>query len=104
MSRDGRAGAAGSRDAGIVRLTVLDLGSNSFQAAIFRRGADGRPERLERHREMVRLGAAIGPDGLLGPDALARADAALARLLRATAGRADRVLAVATSALREARN
>jgi exopolyphosphatase/guanosine-5'-triphosphate,3'-diphosphate pyrophosphatase len=86
-----------------VRLAVLDLGSNSFHLAVFRAGRV-RPERLARHRAMVRLGDEIGADGRLTAAGWQRGERALAELVGLARGAADRVLAVATSALREARD
>ena len=58
-----------------------------------------------REREMLRLGAAIGADGLIPPETCERAVDAARRLGRAAerAG-AEEVLAIATAALRDARN
>jgi exopolyphosphatase/guanosine-5'-triphosphate,3'-diphosphate pyrophosphatase len=95
------AGAEGER----VRLAVADLGSTSFHMMVADATPDGHLERVTREREMLRLGAAIGPDGLIPPETCERAVDAARRLGRAAerAG-AEQVLAIATAALRDAKN
>jgi exopolyphosphatase/guanosine-5'-triphosphate,3'-diphosphate pyrophosphatase len=66
---------------------------------------DGHMERVSREREMLRLGAAIGPDGLIPPETCERAVDAARRLGRvAERAGAEQVLAIATAALRDAKN
>lgn len=89
-------------------LSVLDLGSNSFHLVTYRvrerrRGRD-QLEKRSSAKEMCRLGSSIG-DGSIDDDAWRRGMSALDRLVRrARAEAADRFVAVATSALRDADN
>ena len=95
------AGAEGER----VRIGVADLGSTSFHMLVADATPDGHLERVAREREMLRLGAAIGPDGLIPPETCERA-ADVARRLGRVAERAgaEEVYAIATAALRDAKN
>jgi exopolyphosphatase / guanosine-5'-triphosphate,3'-diphosphate pyrophosphatase len=95
------AGADGEK----IRIAVADLGSTSFHMMVADATPDGHLERVAREREMLRLGAAIAGDGLIPPETCERAVDAAARLGRAAhrAG-AQEVLAIATAALRDARN
>lgn len=95
------AGAEGEK----VRLAVADLGSTSFHMLVADATPDGHLERVTREREMLRLGAAIGPDGLIPPETCERAVDAARRLGRVAArAGAEQVLAIATAALRDAKN
>lgn len=87
------------------RLSVLDLGSNSFHVLVADVTPDGAITPVAREREMLHLGAVVGRHGAI-PDAdRSRAVDVVAHLtdLAARLG-ADQRLAVATSALREADN
>jgi exopolyphosphatase/guanosine-5'-triphosphate,3'-diphosphate pyrophosphatase len=87
------------------RTAVIDLGSNSFRLVVFEAGEGGWWRRADALTEMVRLGGDLGPDGELSP---ARAAHALETLrvfaaFCATSGiPAERIDAVATSAIRDA--
>jgi exopolyphosphatase/guanosine-5'-triphosphate,3'-diphosphate pyrophosphatase len=87
-----------------VKIAALDVGTNSIHLLIARVGADGQVEPLDRAKEMVRLGDSAFK-GVIAPDAFARATECIRRY-RAQAERAgvDAVIAVATSAVREAEN
>jgi exopolyphosphatase/guanosine-5'-triphosphate,3'-diphosphate pyrophosphatase len=87
-----------------VKIAALDVGTNSIHLLIARVGADGQVEPLDRAKEMVRLGDSAFK-GVISPDAFARATDCIRRF-RAQAERAgvDAVIAVATSAVREAEN
>ena len=87
-------------------LSVLDLGSNSFHLATYRvRERGDRIERRGRTKVMCRLGAGTLWDGAIDDAAWRRGTAALDRLYRrAMAGEPDRLIAVATSAIRDADN
>jgi exopolyphosphatase/guanosine-5'-triphosphate,3'-diphosphate pyrophosphatase len=87
-----------------VKIAALDVGTNSIHLLIARVGADGQVEPLDRAKEMVRLGDSAFK-GVIAPDAFARATECIRRF-RAQAERAgvDAVIAVATSAVREAEN
>jgi len=88
-----------------VTLAALDVGSNSFHLVIVEACPDGSVRVLERSREMVRLGESSLHAGVIPPEAFARGIAALKSLAaRARAHRPVEILAVATSAVREASN
>jgi exopolyphosphatase/guanosine-5'-triphosphate,3'-diphosphate pyrophosphatase len=112
------AGAAGSEPArsaagpyplGIVpgreRLAAIDIGSNSIHMVVAEAEPNGGYRLLGREREMVRLGKTGLGDGALSEAAMQDGLEALAKMtniarLRGT----ERVVAVATSAVREAAN
>jgi exopolyphosphatase / guanosine-5'-triphosphate,3'-diphosphate pyrophosphatase len=90
----------------VERVAVIDMGSNSWRLVVF--GYEpGTPwwSLVDEIREAVRIGAGLDKEGLLRPD---RADRALhtaavfAAFCQATG--VDEVVAVATSAIRDARN
>jgi exopolyphosphatase/guanosine-5'-triphosphate,3'-diphosphate pyrophosphatase len=90
---------------GAVTVAALDVGSNSFHLLVVQATADGSMTVLERRREMVRLGESSLHDGVISRTAFRRGLRAL-RLLTEAARRhtPDTVVAVATSAVREASN
>ncbi|HEY3988731.1 MAG TPA: Ppx/GppA phosphatase family protein [Acidobacteriaceae bacterium] len=85
-------------------LAAVDIGSNSCRLKIARI-ENHRLKVLHEDREVTRLGASVFEGGMISPDAMATTLRALKRFYKAVqvAG-ADRVRAVATSALRDARN
>jgi exopolyphosphatase/guanosine-5'-triphosphate,3'-diphosphate pyrophosphatase len=87
-----------------VKIAALDVGTNSIHLLIARVAADGQVEPLDRAKEMVRLGDSAFK-GVISPDAFARATDCI-RKFRAQAerGGVDAIIAVATSAVREAEN
>ncbi len=87
-----------------MKIAALDVGTNSIHLLIARVAADGQVEPLDRAKEMVRLGDSAFK-GVISPDAFARATECI-RKYRAQAERAgvDAIIAVATSAVREAEN
>src|SRR5262245_5651397 len=88
-----------------VRLAAIDVGSNSVHMVVADVGPDGRLEVIDRVKEMVRLGRHTFVTGRLDHGAMdlaVRAVKTFARLARAR--RVERLRAVATSAVREARN
>ncbi len=87
-----------------MKIAALDVGTNSIHLLIARVAADGQVEPLDRAKDMVRLGDSAFK-GVISPDAFARATECIRRF-RAQAERAgvDAVIAVATSAVREAEN
>ena len=90
-----------------VPLTVaaLDVGSNSFHLVVVEASPDGSVRVLERAKEMVRLGESSLHDGVISPAAFERGLTALRALAaRARLHRPAAILAVATSAVREASN
>lgn len=95
---------AGSREAPERSIAAVDLGSNSFHMVVAR-VTDGQPSRLDRHREMVRLGAGLDEDHRLTGAAQKRALDCLERFgQRLREMHADDVRAVGTNTLRLARN
>ncbi|MDB4967550.1 MAG: putative Exopolyphosphatase [Myxococcales bacterium] len=87
-----------------MKIAALDVGTNSIHLLIARVAADGQVEPLDRAKEMVRLGDSAFK-GVIAPDAFARATECI-RKFRAQAERTgvDAIIAVATSAVREAEN
>jgi len=87
------------------RVAVLDLGSTSFHLMVGDVGPDGSIERVVRERDMLRLGALISQHAHIP---LADCDRAIESVLRlrdvAESVDAEELIAIATSAFREARN
>jgi len=87
-----------------MKLAVLDLGSNSFHLLVARVD-DDQIVPIDKHKKMVRLGAGTLRRGRLDADAMRRGlDAVVELAGRAREQGARVVVAVATSALREAQN
>jgi len=86
-------------------LAALDVGSNSVHMVIADVHPDGRIEVVDRVKEMVRLGHRAFVTGRLGREAMDLAVQTVRTYRRlARARKVARVRAVATSAVREARN
>jgi exopolyphosphatase/guanosine-5'-triphosphate,3'-diphosphate pyrophosphatase len=86
------------------RIAVVDLGTNSTRllvADVF----DGQVRELERRTTITRLGQGVDATGRLADEAIARVSEALA-VYREVIDRlgAERIIAVATSAMRDAAN
>lgn len=89
------------------RCAVVDIGTNSVRLLIAERDADERVRKVERHIRVTRLGQDVDKTGALRRDAIARTAAVLAdyAVIWQTAGiRDDRVVLMATSAARDAKN
>src|SRR3954470_16352757 len=88
-----------------MRLAAIDLGTNSLHMIVVQVRPDFSFEVIDREKEMVRLGAG-GLDGrALTPEAMHAALQVLAKFRRlAESHRVDEIVAVATSAVREAEN
>lgn len=88
-----------------MRLAAIDIGTNSVHMIVVRVRPDFSFEVVDREKEMVRLGAG-GLDGKkLTPEAMTAALQALSKFARlAKSHEVDEILAVATSATREAEN
>jgi len=85
-------------------LAAIDIGSNSCRLKIAR-VQQHHLKVLHEDREVTRLGASVFESGVVSPEAMAGTLTALKRFYRAVKlHSADRVRAVATSALRDARN
>ncbi len=88
-----------------MKIAAIDLGSNSFHMIIVEVSASGTFQVIDREKEMVRLGADTLSSGRLPAAAMKRGLAALSKYKRlAQTHGVDKILAVATSAIREARN
>src|SRR2546423_10907783 len=88
-----------------MRLAAIDIGTNSLHMIVVRVRTDLSFEVIDREKEMVRLGAG-GLDGrALTPEAIHAALQVLSKFRRlAESHRVDEIVAVATSATREAEN
>src|SRR5204862_710574 len=88
-----------------MRIAALDGGSSSFHLIVAEVGTGGRIHMLDRAKEMVRLGDSTLHKGVIAPEVFRRGLDAL-RALRRIADRhkVDALMAVATSAVREAQN
>jgi exopolyphosphatase/guanosine-5'-triphosphate,3'-diphosphate pyrophosphatase len=93
------------RDDAGVRIAALDLGSNTFHLLVAHVSPDGSLEKLDGCKRTVRLGSGLLAGGVLEEAAWDRGLHALDMLLeRVAAWPGCRVVAVGTSALREAAN
>lgn len=88
-----------------MKIAAIDVGTNSFHLLIGQVNADGQVVALEKAKDMVRLGDSTFKSGVISPEAFAHAGEAL-RNFRRLADRhgCDAIVAVATSATREADN
>lgn len=97
--------AAGADPAVRTRLAAIDIGSNSIHMVVVAADAAGGYRVLGREKEMVRLGRSAFRRGFLSPRAITDALDALAKVTTlARLKGAQELLAVATSAVREAAN
>jgi exopolyphosphatase/guanosine-5'-triphosphate,3'-diphosphate pyrophosphatase len=85
-------------------IAAIDIGTNSIHTVLARALDQGRYEVLTREKATVRLGSGGGDMDTLDDDAIDRGIAALARAAQLAADRNALVVAVATSAVREASN
>src|SRR3954453_10410835 len=87
------------------RAAVIDMGSNSFRLVVFGYEPRRHWQHVDEIREAVRVGEAVGDDGMLHPEPMDRA-VRVAKLFSSfcKASGIDDVSAVATSAIRDARN
>ena len=88
-----------------MRIAAIDIGTNSLHMIVVRVRPDLSFEVIDREKEMVRLGAG-GLDGrALPPETMHAALQVLSKFRRlAESHRVDEIIAVATSATREAEN
>ncbi|HVT10484.1 MAG TPA: Ppx/GppA phosphatase family protein [Polyangia bacterium] len=88
-----------------MRIAALDVGSNSFHLMVADVETGGRINVLDRAKEMVRLGDSTLHKGVIAPEVFRRGLDALKALRRiADRHKVDALVAVATSAVREAQN
>ncbi|HWR30743.1 MAG TPA: exopolyphosphatase [Negativicutes bacterium] len=87
------------------RIAVIDLGSNSARLIIMHIYTNGAYNLVYHQKESLRLGEGMGRDQLLQPAAIERALAALRNCAQmCSIMKVDTILAVATAAVRNARN
>src|SRR5436853_3287302 len=88
-----------------MRLAAIDIGTNSVHMIVVQVRSDFSFEVIDREKEMVRLGAG-GLDGrALTPEAMHAALQVMSKFRRlADSHDVDEIIAVATSATREAQN
>jgi exopolyphosphatase/guanosine-5'-triphosphate,3'-diphosphate pyrophosphatase len=88
-----------------LRLAAIDIGSNSIHMIVAQADSDGGITTLWRLKEPVGLGRLSFPSRRLTAEAMARAITVLERFQQAAHQRqAEKIIAVATSAIREAEN
>ena len=88
-----------------MRIAALDVGSNSFHLLVVQVNTAGHSEVLARAKEMVRLGESSLRTGIIPPEVFRRGLDALGTLRRlADRHQPDALVAIATSAVREAQN
>ena len=86
-------------------LAAIDIGSNAMRLAIGTFSSNGKPLHIVTHRESVRLGADVFKDGHISEITIKRTVAALKHFKKEIIkSKVVAVRAVATSAMREARN
>src|SRR5438874_6325248 len=102
-SRSRRKRKVATDDRQSLRLAAIDIGSNSLHMIVAQADADGGVTTLWRMKEMVGLGRTSFPSKRLTRDAMDRAINALGRFLQSAQQRqCEKIVAVATSAIREA--
>src|SRR5687767_14832759 len=88
-----------------LRLAAIDVGSNSLHMIVAQIGVDGAVSTLWRAKEMVGLGRMSFPSHRLTRESMDQAILALRRFQQEAYTRhCEKVVAVATSAVREATN
>jgi len=104
-SGDAAAGRGSGDAAGPVRLAAIDIGTNSVRLMVADAHGTDDYRLVDDEKMTTRLGEGLGANGTLSPAAMQRTVEAVARLQSIAEGRgASRIAAVATSAVREARN
>jgi exopolyphosphatase/guanosine-5'-triphosphate,3'-diphosphate pyrophosphatase len=88
-----------------MKVAAIDIGANSVHLVVARLHAPGVRETLDRSREMIRLGDGTFRTGSIPPSQMRHAMALLRRFRTLSEEhRVEAVLAVATSAVRDAKN
>ncbi|HEY6553964.1 MAG TPA: Ppx/GppA family phosphatase, partial [Vicinamibacteria bacterium] len=86
-------------------VAVFDIGSNSGRVVVYRGGAGGHLRILGSSRASLRLVRDLDGEGRLSPEAEERLFTALLDFVAVARGAgAERMVAVATAAMRDARN
>ncbi|MGZ8455541.1 MAG: Ppx/GppA phosphatase family protein [Gemmatirosa sp.] len=101
--RRGGSGRPAADDA--LRIAAIDIGSNSIRQIVADVTPDGKIQVVDEMKAMPRLGRGVDATGQLADDSMEAALSALARMAElARQMGADRIEAVATSAVRDAAN
>ena len=88
-----------------MRMAAIDVGTNSIHMIVAEADVNGGLTTLWRMKEMVGLGRASFPSRVIPREAIDRAVAIMARFVQAAQQRqCEKIVAVATSAVREAAN
>ncbi|MSP63039.1 MAG: Ppx/GppA family phosphatase [Myxococcales bacterium] len=88
-----------------MKIAAIDVGTNSFHLLVAVVGVEGSIEVVDRAKDMVRLGETAFKGGVITPEGFARGVEALRGFRRLLdRHQCDAVVAVATSAVREAQN
>src|ERR1051325_11729515 len=88
-----------------MKLAAIDIGTNSIHLVIVRAVQGQHLEIIDREKEMVRLGSGTLRKHMLSKETIDRAITTLRRFKKmAEANRAERIIATATSAVRESHN
>ncbi len=88
-----------------MRIAAIDVGSNSIHMVIAEADVNGGITTLWRMKEMVGLGKSSFPGHAISRDAIERATATMSRFVQAAQQRqCEKIVAVATAAVREASN
>jgi exopolyphosphatase / guanosine-5'-triphosphate,3'-diphosphate pyrophosphatase len=104
-STSNRLGSKHHHQQNSLRLAAIDIGSNSLHMIVAQADADGGITTLWRLKEPVGLGRISFPSRRLSAEAMDRAIAALERFKQhALQRQSEKIIAVATSAIREATN
>ena len=88
-----------------MKIAAIDVGSNSIKLVVVDAAASNSFAVLAREKETIRLGHQTLREGSLSPTAIERAADCIGRFRSIAEARgAERVFAVATASVREARN
>jgi exopolyphosphatase/guanosine-5'-triphosphate,3'-diphosphate pyrophosphatase len=89
----------------MTRIAVIDIGTNSIHMVLAEIQPDGGYKVLDRFKDMTRLGNGTFSSHRLSDDAIARGLDVIRNLVTLAKNKGyDRIMAVATSAVREAKN
>lgn len=87
-----------------MRTGVIDIGTNSIHMVLTQIHPNGTFSIIAREKEMIRLGDSAMTKGRLDDASIALAAETIKRFLELARNRVDRIIAVATSAVRESSN
>ena len=88
-----------------MKIATLDVGTNTVLMLIAERATDGSVHAIENLGRITRLGRGVDSSGRLDPDSAAQTLAAITEFAqRARALEADKIVGVATAALRDAKD